>query len=219
MKILILTRYDSLGASSRYRFYQYIPFLRQQGYEITIQPLLTSNYINYLYHGKSLPFVEIITRYFKRVFLLLRKNNYQLIWLQQEAFPWIPSWFEKILVKSNIPLIVDYDDASFHRYDRHENSFVKFLLKNKIDDVMSYADVVLAGNRYLSDRAYVNKCKSVTILPTVVDTDRYIYDFKPHSKLFTIGWIGSPPTPKFLFEIESALKESYNEGGVKFVFI
>ena len=33
-KILLLSRYDNLGASSRYRFYQYLPYLRKKGIEI-----------------------------------------------------------------------------------------------------------------------------------------------------------------------------------------
>jgi len=60
MKILVLPRYQSLAASSRYRFYQYIPYLYAQGWEITVKPLLSENYIKYLYDKSPLPIIDII---------------------------------------------------------------------------------------------------------------------------------------------------------------
>ena len=40
MKILLLTKYSELGASSRLRNYQYLPWLRANGFEIEVAPLL-----------------------------------------------------------------------------------------------------------------------------------------------------------------------------------
>jgi len=37
-KLLILPRYSKLGASSRYRFYDYIEHLKQDGFDCTIAP-------------------------------------------------------------------------------------------------------------------------------------------------------------------------------------
>ncbi len=219
MKILVLTRYSSLGASSRYRFYQYIPYFQDQGAEITIQPLLGNNYINHLYKKTQLPFVEIIKKYLERIIILLKKNKYDIIWLQQEAFPWLPAWFERAFTKSKIPLIVDYDDAFFHRYDQHRSNAVKFFLKDKIDKVMNGADLVVAGNQYLSDRAIKNKTKKVIILPTVVDIDRYSTKSFTDNKFFTIGWIGSPSTAKYVSVIHNALREIYKQGDVRVVLV
>ena len=52
-KILLLSRYDNLGASSRYRFYQYLPYLRKEGIEITAAPLFDNDYIEDLYAGRK----------------------------------------------------------------------------------------------------------------------------------------------------------------------
>lgn len=52
-----------------------------------------------------------------------------------------------------IPLIADYDDAVFHRYDQHCLMAVRALLGRKIDAVMQRANLVLAGNEYLAKRA------------------------------------------------------------------
>lgn len=219
MKILVLTRYSSLGASSRYRFYQYIPYFQEIGAQITIEPLLGDNYINYLYNKTNVPLFEIIKKYFERTLLLLKKNNYDIIWLQQEAFPWLPAWFESALTKSKIPLIVDYDDAFFHRYDQHSSKAVRYLLKDKIDRVMNDADLVVAGNRYLADRAIKNKTKKVVILPTVVDINRYSTESFSDNKSFSIGWVGSPSTVKYLSVIQNALEEIYKLGDVKVVLV
>ena len=44
-KLLILPRYSKLGASSRYRFYDYIEYLDKEGIECTISPLFSDRYL------------------------------------------------------------------------------------------------------------------------------------------------------------------------------
>jgi len=219
MKILVLTRYSKLGASSRFRFFQFFPYLQKNGCELTIKPLLGDNYINYLYAKTPTPFIEIINSYFNRVAILLKKNDFELIWLQQEAFPWIPSWFEKILTRSNIPIVLDYDDAFFHRYDLNNSSFVRLVLGKKIDSVMNYANVVVAGNNYLAERAVRSGCKDVRILPTVVDLNKYPVVDQFERADFTIGWIGSPHTAKYLELINETLKALSLEKDVRIMVV
>jgi len=129
-KILILPRYEPLAASSRYRFYQYIPHLNAEGWDVTVKPLLSNNYIKYLYDKKPLPLGEILLGYFKRIIQLLETNNFDIIWLQQELFPYLPSAFEKILVRGKSKIIADYDDAFFHRYDQNKNFFLRKFLEH-----------------------------------------------------------------------------------------
>jgi glycosyltransferase involved in cell wall biosynthesis len=205
-KILILPRYEPQAASSRYRFYQYIPHLNAQGWDVTVNPLLSNNYVKYLYEKTPLPVIEIIQAYLKRIIQLLEKNKFDVIWLQQELFPWLPAVFENILVKGRSKIVADYDDAFFHRYDQNKSFFIKSLLKNKIDSVMNYADMVLAGNNYLLERAKLSNEK-VKLFPTVVDINKFKNSNPVKDDFFTIGWIGSPGTAKYLKIIEDALKE------------
>lgn len=206
MKILILPRYEPQAASSRYRFYQYITYLKTQGWEVTVKPLLSNNYIKYLYEKTPLPVSEILLGYFKRMIQILNKKNFDLIWLQQEAFPWIPSFIEKIIVNRKTKIVADYDDAFFHRYDQNKNLIVRSLLKDKIDSVMEYSNMVLAGNNYLLERAKLNN-KNVKLFPTVVDTNIFKNTNPIKDAVFTIGWIGSPGTSKYIKLIEDVLKE------------
>jgi glycosyltransferase involved in cell wall biosynthesis len=219
MEILALTRYNTSGASSRFRFYQFIPYLQQNGWNVTVHSLLRENYINHLYSNTPLPFLNIIKSYFERVLYLLRKRRYDIIWLQQEAFPWIPAWFETALLKSYVPIVIDYDDAFFHRYDQHTSKIVKLFLKDKIDKIMSCADVVIAGNKYLADRAVKNKSKKVIILPTVVDIEKYKPVAQKADNSFIVGWIGAPNTAKYIFTIQKALEEIAQEENVKIVLV
>jgi len=53
MKILLLSRYENMGASSRYRSYQYISHLRKEGIEIIVAPLFDDDYIKDLYAGRK----------------------------------------------------------------------------------------------------------------------------------------------------------------------
>jgi glycosyltransferase involved in cell wall biosynthesis len=213
-KILILPRYEPLAASSRYRFYQYIPYLNAEGWDVTVKPLLSTNYIKYLYDKTPLPLAEILLGYLKRIIKLLEKNNFDLIWIQQELFPYVPSVFEKIMGRGRSKIIADYDDAFFHRYDQNKNFFLRSLLKNKIDSVMDYADMVLAGNNYILERAKLSS-DNVKIFPTVVDTKKFKNLKLIKDDVFTIGWIGSPGTTKYLKLIENALREvSSNENVV-----
>jgi glycosyltransferase involved in cell wall biosynthesis len=206
MKILILPRYEHQAASSRYRFYQYIPHLNAQGWDVTVKPLLSNNYIKYLYDKTPLPVGEILLGYFKRIIQLLEKKKFDLIWLQQELLPWMPSIFENFLVRGNTKIVSDYDDAFFHRYDQNKSFLIRSLLKNKIDSVMEYADMVLAGNNYLLERAKLSN-GNVKLFPTVVDINKFNNSNPIKDDVFTIGWIGSPATAKYLKIIEDALKE------------
>ncbi|MFA7420478.1 MAG: glycosyltransferase [Melioribacteraceae bacterium] len=219
MKILLLPRYDISGPSSRYRFFQYIPFLENSGWEVTVKPLLSRNYISFLFEKRSLPLREIIFGYFCRVSQLLRKNNYDIIWIEQEAFPWLLPLLEKVLIRSKTKLVADYDDAFFHRYDLHKNFLIRTMLGRKIDMVMNSADLVLAGNEYLAERAKTNNAKRIEIFPTVVDTDKFFNSGIKKDYSFTVGWIGSPSTARYLHLIEEALFQLYQKGNVRFVFI
>ena len=219
MKILFLTRYTEAGSSSRYRSYLYLPYLRQQGHEITVAPLLSNLYIERLYARQSKPIIDIARSFVRRAINLLQSNHYDLIWLEGEAFPWMPYWIESFLFTSNMPYVVDYDDALFHRYDLHSLRVVRMMLGKKIDKVMSHAALVVVGNTYLAQRAYDAGAKRVEVVPTVVDVDRYPCTGQPNNQLFIIGWVGSLSTTRYLIDIENVLQEVCQNGIARLVTV
>ncbi|WP_222927546.1 hypothetical protein [Biomaibacter acetigenes] len=75
MKVLLLSRYGNLGASSRVRTYQYIPYLKEEGIDVTIAPLFNNDYIKSLYEKNAKKLNIVLYSYFKRLFDLTKIKN------------------------------------------------------------------------------------------------------------------------------------------------
>lgn len=207
MKVLVLTKYPRMGASSRLRTLQFLPLLETSGFEFTVQSLFDNAYLENLYNNGNRSKLASIRYYFKRFLTLLTVKQYDLIWIEKELFPYFPAFFEKILVTIGVRYIVDYDDAIFHNYDFSKNKLIKFFLKKKIDKVMKYSSCVMAGNNYLATRAKSSGAKNIKLRPTVVDHLKYETKEDVSKDLLTIGWIGSPTTQKYITEIAPMLYE------------
>lgn len=219
MRILLLSRYDRLGASSRVRSFQYLPFLKSMGWEVKVSPLFSNQYIKAFYDGKS-HLLPALAGYMRRLRVLMGTGKYNLIWIEKEIFPFMPALFELLMEKSSIPYVVDYDDAIFHRYDRHPRLLVRMALGKKINCVMRSAAMVIAGNDYISHWARQAGAKSVVIVPTVVDLERYkLRDKKSVDSSLVIGWIGSPATTRYLSILEPAFEAISRNHQVRFVAI
>ncbi len=225
LRILVLTRYGRLGASSRLRFYQYLPYLEQHGIRFTVAPLLDDHYVAGLYAGRSKNFVSLAAAYLARIARTLMSRHYDLVWLEYELLPWLPAWPERVLHIMCVPYLVDYDDAIFHRYDHHSRAVIRRLLGHKIDTIMKQAAGVSAGNDYVISRARRAGARNVHYLPTVIDLDRYRVADETSADAqsagtFRIGWIGSPITAKYLTLVNQALAAfSRDKSDVCFVVI
>ena len=190
----VLSRYSRLGASSRLRTLQYRHYLEEAGFDIEYEALFDDAYLHNLYAG-SRDNTALLRYYFNRLASLRRKPAPDLIWLEKELLPWVPWLVEKTLLPRGIPIAVDYDDAVFHRYDRHRLSLLRHVLGKKIDRVMERSALVTAGNGYLAERAAAAGARHIKHVPTVVNLDLYeITSERRTSALPKIGWIGSPST-------------------------
>ena len=217
ISILVLSRYDWAGPSSRYRFYQFLPYLEKEDFEISVSPLFNEKYISNLYSGRRVKSLfNPLSAYLRRTHRLLFDHRYDIVWMEKEALPWIPASIEKLLWKASVPYVIDYDDAIFHRYDQHNNILVKAVLSKKISQLMSRCLVVVAGNKYIADYAERAGSQKVVILPSVVDTNLYVGNVPQEKKSFTIGWIGSPSTSRHLQVVASALSEVCKSRDVRF---
>ena len=128
-KIIFLTKYSRNGASSRMRSYQFGPYFNEK-FEIIYYPLFTEAYLAKKYKGKGTTW-EVVKSYLGRIKILFSLPFAELIWMEKEAFPFLPSVFEKIVRMLSKKLIVDYDDAIFHNYDDHPSGIVRTLLGKK----------------------------------------------------------------------------------------
>lgn len=217
MKVLILSRYSELGASSRVRFSQYLPYFESQGIEITVKPFLSDSYVSSLYEDRSLHY-EVFKGYFNRFITLFSIRSYDLVVIEKEIFPFMPAIIEYLFNILGVKYIVDYDDALFHNYDLHPTRWVRMLLGKKIDSVMRYASVVTAGNSYIAERALLAGARSVEIIPTVVDANRYQIK-RNNTEVPVVGWIGTPQTSKYLQSLLPIFKAIKNDMDVRFVAV
>ncbi len=218
MKVLFLTRYGSLGASSRVRFLQYLPYFEKQGLDITINSLLSDKYILALYEKDSC-WIEIIKGYFNRAITLFNVRTYDLLIIEKEVFPFMPAIIERLFYLFGVRYIVDYDDALFHNYDCHSNRWVRLFLGKKIDSVMSHASIVTVGNKYLAKRAKLAGARNVEIIPTVVDAKSYQINRDTDRDVPIVGWIGTPKTSRYLEPLLPIFKAIKNDINVRFVAV
>lgn len=218
MKVLLLSRYGALGASSRVRYLQYLPYFRLQDVEVVVRPLLSDAYLRALYSGDS-RWKEVLKGYTSRILALFSARRYDLVIIEKELFPFMPAFAERFLKTIRAPFMVDYDDALFHRYDCHSNQWVRRLLGRKIDTVMRLSSCVVAGNNYLAERARRAGAREVEIIPTVVDTDRYRPVQKSGRDIPIVGWIGSPQTNRYLKPLLSIFDSLKQEMPVRFVAV
>ena len=210
MRVLFLTKYSKMGASSRYRTFQYLPYLKEKGIYFDVKPLFDDEYLKYKYaYGKtnvSLAFKRIL----KRIKLILFDSyKYDLLVIEKELIPYFPPIFEYYLNLIGKPFIVDYDDAVWHNYDNNRNKIIRFILKNKIKIVMKLAEVVIGGSEYIINYAKKSGAKKIIKIPTVIDLEKYRCEGKENKKKdkFVIGWIGSPSTSKYILTINEVLAE------------
>jgi glycosyltransferase involved in cell wall biosynthesis len=197
--VLVLTRYGSLGASSRIRFFQYFPYLQGHGISLVSDALVNDVLLESRYLNAKYGYGELVIAYLKRIWILLFKTRFEILWIEKEALPWFPLWWELILLRRR-PYILDFDDAIFHNYDLHPNRIVRFLYGRRIDGLMRHAALVVAGNNYLAQRARDAGAGRVEVLPTVIDLERYAghRQLQPIDTPLRIVWIGSPSTVIYL---------------------
>jgi len=206
MKIVIFTKYSSLAASSRLRTYQYLPYFKAQGYDFEIYPLFDGHYLTNYYKKGNKSKLSIITQYVKRICLLKKMINADVVIIEKELFPWLPYIFESFMALFKIKYIVDYDDAIFHNYDQN-GKVICFFLSTKINSVMKNSAACICGNTYLQNKAVLSGAGFTKVIPTVIDINRY--DKKNYYTIehkIKVGWIGSPSTAVYLNEISDVLK-------------
>lgn len=204
------------------RSFQYLPWLQSASINVTVAPLFSDQYVRGLqYNTKNL--AEALSAYAGRIKALLSFKKFDLLWIEKEALPWLPAWFEKALLPKSIPYVLDYDDAVFHHYDQHRSSLVRRLFSGKHPALMRDAVLVVAGNAYLADFANQAGAVRVELVPTVIDLDRYpVAVLKPDNTINLspcIGWVGQRVSASFLSPYKSLFTHMSASGKARFVAV
>ncbi|MDG1477353.1 MAG: glycosyltransferase, partial [Vicingaceae bacterium] len=142
-----------------------------------------------------------------------KASEYDIIFIQREAFITGTTFFEKKFSKSKAKVVYDFDDSIWLSNVSDANKKWNWLKNpNKTKEIIAVSDLIFAGNQYLADYAkQVNK--NVEIIPTTIDTEEYKKIDTDNDKV-CIGWSGSITTIQHFeyaipFLIE--LKKKYNE--------
>lgn len=215
MRILALTKYGDLAASTRQRLLLYAPLLASSDVTVDVRPLLNNDYLHAFNRGERTPLASVLGGYLGRTAALLRSGHYDAIWVYMELFPYLPALFERSAALAGLPIIFDFDDAVFHQYGQHRSPIVRSLLARKHEPLLRRAAVCFCGNGYLRAWAAQHSRNAHTI-PTVVDTAQLLPATvvgqparQPGGQppgLPVIGWMGSPSTGQYLDPVLPALR-------------
>lgn len=211
---LALHRLDR-NPSQRFRFEQYLDYLNKNGFECHFSYLISEK-DDKVFYAKGHYFSKVIIVFkslLKRLKEILSANKYDIIFVQRECFMLGTSFFEKRFSRSKAKFVMDFDDSIWLQNVSEGNKSLAWL-KNaeKTAEIISYADLVLAGNPYLKEYA-LKYAKNVVVFPTTIDTEEYKRKIKDASNdKITIGWSGSVTTVQhfeFAIPILIKLKEKY----------
>ena len=183
----------------RFRIEQYIPYLKDAGFEFTYSYIINKTEDKYFYSKGYYLFKTwiVIKGFFKRFYDFFRVFNYDIVFVYREAHMLGTYMFEKLFKITGAKLVFDFDDAIWLNDVSDGNQNLHWLKRpSKTADIARIADLVIAGNEYLA--AYAKKySKNVIVFPTTIDFNyhNYIKSAKNDSRI-CIGWTGSSTTIK-----------------------
>ena len=204
---LVPSLYDK-SPGQRYRLEQWEPLLRERGVDITYAPFECAELNDVVYkQGQIAKKLRLVVQALgRRAALLSKLTNYDVIYLHREAALLGPAVFERLIHRSGVPIVFDFDDAIFLSYKSPSNgylSYLKFAGKTKTN--CRLAAHVMVGNPYLAEYARQFN-RNVSIIPTTIDTDKYKpVNIEDASGPVVIGWTGSHSTVQHLDTLRSAL--------------
>ena len=217
MNVLFLTRYDSNGPSSRYRFYNYNSYFLSAGINPIYKPLLDQHYLKLLvmpasFRKKFLILQSQLKSIFSRILYLLKLDYhlYDLILIEKELFPNFPYFIEKLLLNGK-KYALDYDDYVGASYQR--NLITRYLLGSKINKLVGSSHFATVGNRWYYS---VFNTPNLHFLPTVINREKYDVPIpERNAKVLSIVWIGSLTTLKYLTPLLPVIDKLNKRYGVR----
>ena len=212
IRVLALSPIPEEGAGCRFRIAQYIPYLRDAGFDVTISAFYTPEFFRLVYKPgnylrKALSFLRLAVRRFRELNDL---DSYDLVFLYREAIPLGPPLIERAIARRGKPIVLDFDDAIFMSNVSEANRAIGFL-KNpgRVAEVVRLSTRVVVGNEFLASYARHHN-DQVTVIPTALDTDRFVPRLEapaqPEREL-VVGWIGSPTTFPYLQDLAGVLAQ------------
>jgi glycosyltransferase involved in cell wall biosynthesis len=185
IRVAALTRGKN-APSSRFRVRQLIPTLQGLGVDIHEFIPFVASYPPPQHWLRPLWFSALLS---VRIPAVIATNVYDIALLQRE----LVSTFLTLEPLIKHPLVFDVDDAIF----LHKRGWIA-------KKIAQLSDLVICGNDYIADTFYKWN-KNMAIIPTAVDTTRFVPAIKKEDEKKLIGWIGTSSNLTYLLTIERAL--------------
>ncbi len=197
-------------------------YLEAKGFTCDLSYIISEKDDRYFYHpGKyTTKFRLFLKSWWHRRKDLAKADDYDIIFVQREAFMTGSTWFERKFSESAAKLVYDLDDAIWLPNVSDGNKALGWLKRpGKTARIMGSADLVVAGNRFLAD--YARRFNdAVRIIPTTIDTEEYRRT-EPGEKdpgTICIGWTGSLTTIRHFEYALPALRRIREKYGEKVSF-
>lgn len=212
MNVLFVVPYPIEAPSTRYRVYQYLPYLAEHGINAEVSRFIDSSaFFKRLYQpgGVATKAIYFVQRTLHRLLDLTRVRRYDAVFIQREALPIGPALFEVLTARLGCPIIYDFDDAIYLPHASSANRWVSWLKQPaKTADIIRHSRHVIVGNQALYDYAHQHN-SAITIIPSSINLAAY--PPRAHAQaqpdVITLGWVGSGSNLDYLRVIAPALRQ------------
>lgn len=191
--ILFLPISGPRGASSRYRVFQFLPEITQAGLTHTVHLPPESR-------GAGLQ--RLLTGLRERRQIAKLASESRSVFVQKRLLP--AAQIDALTARR--PLVFDFDDAIFTSPTGVRSRLARQRVEKRLRHVLSAAQIVIAGNRYLRDFAE-QYARRVIQLPTVIDHTRYPAKAHKQAEEIVIGWIGHSVNHPYLLGMSRVLRD------------
>lgn len=192
MRILMFAQ-SRTAPSSRFRIFQWVPHLEKIGHKVRVFIPKPGNYWRPKHKNNRMLFwskvyISRASRILSLLPMLASAKRYEIIMMNR---PLVPNrninWLEPALRRRNPRIVFDFDDA-LHLVGDGAG-------KEKVARVIQQSAWVTPGNSFLAEFAKENN-ERVTIIPTVIDTEKFHPVSKRQPGPLRIGWTGSRETTR-----------------------
>jgi glycosyltransferase involved in cell wall biosynthesis len=210
VKILVLTpALHDTAPGQRFRIEQWARYLARRGVQFTFSSFEDRSLHDRLYATgqRRRKAVGVLRGVARRLSTLRELRRYDAVFLYREAAAIGPAIVERLIARSGIPLIYDFDDPIWIPYRSPSNGmWSRLKCPAKTATICSLASVVIVGNRLLA--TYAKRfARNVHVVPSTIDLERYPMERPARVEdMTTLGWTGSHSTLPFLSGVEGALK-------------
>jgi glycosyltransferase involved in cell wall biosynthesis len=191
--ILFLPISGPRGASSRYRVFQFLPWLTEAGitHAVHLPPDSPGSGIQ-----------RLVKALRERRAIAGMAHESRSVFVQKRLLPVT----QVDALAAARPLAFDFDDAIFTSPSGERSRVAQRRVEERLKHVLATAKIVIAGNRYLCD--YANQfARRVVHLPTVIDHTRYPAKAHAETPKIVIGWIGHSVNHPYLLDMSEILQE------------